>query len=77
MGRIGRDRGDAQKGCQPVDGGIKADNIARVAAAGADTFVAGSAIFGTGDYRGVIDTMRGNLAAVTGGAAPRGQAVTA
>ena len=60
-----------------VDGGIKADNIARVAAAGADTFVAGSAIFGTGDYRGVIDTMRGNLAAVTGGAAPRGQAVTA
>ena len=38
-----------------VDGGIKADNIARVAAAGADTFVAGSAIFGKPDYRGVID----------------------
>jgi ribulose-phosphate 3-epimerase len=44
-----------------VDGGIKADNIARVAAAGADTFVAGSAIFGKPDYRGVIDTMRAQL----------------
>ena len=44
-----------------VDGGIKADNIARVAAAGADTFVAGSAIFGQADYRGVIDTMRARL----------------
>ncbi|HYF19469.1 MAG TPA: ribulose-phosphate 3-epimerase [Ramlibacter sp.] len=44
-----------------VDGGIKADNIARVAAAGADTFVAGSAIFGQPDYRGVIDRMRGAL----------------
>jgi ribulose-phosphate 3-epimerase len=41
-----------------VDGGIKADNIARVAAAGADTFVAGSAIFGQPDYRRVIDAMR-------------------
>ncbi len=45
-----------------VDGGIKADNIARVAAAGADTFVAGSAIFGKPDYRGVIDAMRAALA---------------
>ena len=44
-----------------VDGGIKADNIARVAAAGADTFVAGSAIFGKPDYRAVIDAMRGQL----------------
>ena len=44
-----------------VDGGIKADNIARVAAAGADTFVAGSAIFGKPDYRTVIDAMRGQL----------------
>jgi ribulose-phosphate 3-epimerase len=44
-----------------VDGGIKADNIARVAAAGADTFVAGSAIFGKPDYRGVIDAMRAQL----------------
>ena len=41
-----------------VDGGIKVDNIARVAAAGADTVVAGSAIFGKPDYRMVIDTMR-------------------
>ena len=45
-----------------VDGGIKADNIARVAAAGADTFVAGSAIFGKSDYRAVIDAMRQALA---------------
>ena len=45
-----------------VDGGIKTDNIARVAAAGADTFVAGSAIFGQTDYKGVIDTMRLELA---------------
>ncbi len=44
-----------------VDGGIKVDNIARVAAAGADTFVAGSAIFGKPDYRGVIDAMRTKL----------------
>jgi len=44
-----------------VDGGIKPDNIARVAAAGADTFVAGSAIFGKPDYKGVIDTMRAAL----------------
>ncbi|MBC5785523.1 ribulose-phosphate 3-epimerase [Ramlibacter sp. USB13] len=44
-----------------VDGGIKTDNIARVAAAGADTFVAGSAIFGKPDYKGVIDAMRTQL----------------
>jgi ribulose-phosphate 3-epimerase len=46
-----------------VDGGIKADNIRRVADAGADTFVAGSAIFGQKDYRAVIDAMRAQLAA--------------
>lgn len=45
-----------------VDGGIKVDNIARVASAGADTFVAGSAIFGAKDYAGVISAMRANLA---------------
>jgi ribulose-phosphate 3-epimerase len=44
-----------------VDGGIKVDNIARVAAAGADTFVAGSAIFGKPDYRSVVDAMRAQL----------------
>jgi ribulose-phosphate 3-epimerase len=41
-----------------VDGGIKVENIRQVAAAGADTFVAGSAIFGKPDYRAVIDAMR-------------------
>ena len=45
-----------------VDGGIKADNIRRVADAGADTFVAGSAIFGQPDYRAVIAQMRQALA---------------
>ena len=44
-----------------VDGGIKVDNIARVAAAGADTFVAGSAIFGQSDYAKVIGAMRTEL----------------
>jgi ribulose-phosphate 3-epimerase len=44
-----------------VDGGIKVDNIRRVADAGADTFVAGSAIFGAPDYRPVIDAMRAAL----------------
>ena len=47
-----------------VDGGIKPDNIARVASAGADTFVAGSAIFNQPDYREVINQMRANLQAV-------------
>jgi ribulose-phosphate 3-epimerase len=45
-----------------VDGGIKVDNIRRVADAGADTFVAGSAIFGQPDYKAVIDAMRRALA---------------
>jgi len=44
-----------------VDGGIKIDNIRAAADAGADTFVAGSAIFGQPDYRSVIDAMRGRL----------------
>ncbi len=47
-----------------VDGGIKADNIAAVAAAGADTFVAGSAIFGHADYAAQIAAMRAALAGV-------------
>jgi len=46
-----------------VDGGIKPGNIARVAAAGADTFVAGSAIFGQPDYAAVIASMRSALKA--------------
>ncbi|HFD12550.1 MAG TPA: ribulose-phosphate 3-epimerase [Crenotrichaceae bacterium] len=45
-----------------VDGGVKVDNIAACAAAGADTFVAGSAIFGADDYKTVIDQMRSELA---------------
>ncbi len=45
-----------------VDGGIKVENIAAVAKAGADTFVAGSAIFGKPDYKTIIDAMRTQLA---------------
>ena len=51
-----------------VDGGIKADNISSVARAGADTFVAGSAIFGTPDYAATIRSLRAGIAA--GNAAP-------
>lgn len=47
-----------------VDGGVKVENIADVARAGADTFVAGSAIFGKPDYKVVIDAMRQQLAQV-------------
>ena len=49
-----------------VDGGIKVGNIAEVAAAGADTFVAGSAIFGQPDYKAVIGQMRAELAKSAG-----------
>ena len=49
-----------------VDGGVKADNIAEIAAAGADTFVAGSAIFNAPDYADVIKRMRAAVAAVRG-----------
>ncbi|MFM0510653.1 ribulose-phosphate 3-epimerase [Paraburkholderia sp. RL17-373-BIF-A] len=45
-----------------VDGGVKVDNIAEIAAAGADTFVAGSAIFGQPDHKVVIEKMRAALA---------------
>ncbi len=47
-----------------VDGGVKVDNIAEIARAGADTFVAGSAIFGAKDYRATIAQMRAELARV-------------
>jgi ribulose-phosphate 3-epimerase len=47
-----------------VDGGVKVDNIAEIAAAGADTFVAGSAIFGHHDYKTIIAEMRAELAKV-------------
>jgi ribulose-phosphate 3-epimerase len=46
-----------------VDGGVKADNIRAIAAAGADTFVAGSAIFNSGDYAATITRMRAEIAA--------------
>ncbi|MBV8501004.1 MAG: ribulose-phosphate 3-epimerase [Paucibacter sp.] len=45
-----------------IDGGVKVDNIRSIADAGADTFVAGSAIFGKPDYKAVIDAMRAELA---------------
>jgi len=49
-----------------VDGGVKVDNIGRIAAAGADTFVAGSAIFGSASYAETIAAMRRNIAAAMG-----------
>ena len=49
-----------------VDGGVKTDNIRAIRAAGADTFVAGSAIFGQPDYAAVIQTMREQLAQAEG-----------
>jgi len=62
--RIRLDRYEAQTGRHirlEVDGGIKVDNIAQVAQAGADTFVAGSAIFGKENYTQVIEAMRTEL----------------
>jgi len=50
-----------------VDGGVKVDNIAAVAAAGADTFVAGSAIFGAKDYRATIAAMRAEIREASSG----------
>jgi ribulose-phosphate 3-epimerase len=48
-----------------VDGGVKADNIAEIARAGADTFVAGSAVFNSKDYAAAIRDMRTQLATAT------------
>jgi len=48
-----------------IDGGVKVDNIGEIAAAGADTFVAGSAIFGSKDYRKTISDMRAAIATAT------------
>ncbi len=48
-----------------VDGGVKVDNIGEIAAAGADTFVAGSAIFGAGDYKATVADMRRAIASST------------
>lgn len=52
-----------------VDGGVKVENIGEIAAAGADTFVAGSAIFGSDNYAAVIAAMRSEIAAATVGGA--------
>jgi len=49
-----------------IDGGVKVDNIAAVARAGADTFVAGSAIFGSQDYAATIRAMRDEIAKAVG-----------
>jgi ribulose-phosphate 3-epimerase len=51
-----------------IDGGVKVDNIADIARAGADTFVAGSAIFGSRDYRATIAQMRAEIARGASGA---------
>jgi ribulose-phosphate 3-epimerase len=60
-----------------VDGGVKADNIAEIAAAGADTFVAGSAVFGApdadGGYRGIMRSLRSAIDAVAAVGAPGGR----
>jgi ribulose-phosphate 3-epimerase len=48
-----------------VDGGVKVDNIGEIARAGADTFVAGSAIFGSADYADTIRRMREEVAAAS------------
>jgi ribulose-phosphate 3-epimerase len=72
--RAARDRIEAHRSAGgrdirlEIDGGVKVDNILRIAAAGVDTFVVGSAIFGAADpdggYRGVIAALRASLAAV-------------
>jgi ribulose-phosphate 3-epimerase len=68
--REARQRIDAEKAKSgreillEVDGGVKTDNIAEIARAGADTFVAGSAIFNAGDYAKTIAAMRAALAAI-------------
>ncbi|MEG3158005.1 ribulose-phosphate 3-epimerase [Lysobacter zhanggongensis] len=49
-----------------IDGGVKVDNIGEIAAAGADTFVAGSAIFNAGDYADVVSRMKAAVAAARG-----------
>ncbi len=60
--RCNADRGKSIR--LEIDGGVKPDNIGQIASAGADTFVAGSAIFGHPDYRAVIAAMKAAVAAV-------------
>jgi ribulose-phosphate 3-epimerase len=67
LAKIATVRGVLDRAARPirleVDGGVKVANVARIAAAGADTFVAGSAIFGSKDYKATIAAMRRELAA--------------
>jgi ribulose-phosphate 3-epimerase len=56
-----------------IDGGVKPDNIGAIAAAGADTFVAGSAIFGQPDYARVVAEMKDAVAAIRGNPQPAGK----
>ena len=53
--------------CLEIDGGVKIDNIGQIAAAGADTFVAGSAIFGSPDYSSTIERMRAEISSAVSG----------
>jgi len=64
--RLARERIDASGRAirLEIDGGVKPDNIAEIARAGADTFVAGSAVFNEKDYRKVIETMLSSVAAI-------------
>ncbi len=72
LGKLAEVRKRIDAGSRPVrleiDGGVKLDNIADVARAGADTFVAGSAIFGSSDYAATIRGMRQEIARATAGA---------
>ena len=72
------DRHEAAEGGAPirleVDGGVKLENIGEIAAAGADTFVAGSAVFGSDDYAGTIAAMRAAAEAARGTAGPETRA---
>ena len=75
--RVRLDRHEAAGG-RPVrlevDGGVKTDNIEAIAAAGADTFVAGSAVFGSNDYAGTIAAMRAAAEAARGTGETGGEA---
>ena len=62
-GKFGANRGHEIR--LEIDGGVKVDNIGEIAAAGADTFVAGSAIFGSADYAKTIAAMKSEIGKAT------------
>ena len=70
LGKLREARRIIDECCRPIrleiDGGVKVDNIGEIAAAGADTFVAGSAIFGARDYQATIAAMRAEIARAVG-----------